>query len=86
MLKLYQELPRALANIRVALDYQPWSPKLQYRAGMTYKGTGQRALVLKHLSAALCWSEDSDLQDDTAVASEEVRSMSTGDGVERNPH
>ena len=68
LLKLNQELSRASRHIEFALDYQPWSPTLQYRAGMIFQAKGERAKALKHLHKALYWSEDAELRDKAAAA------------------
>ncbi len=68
LLKLNQELPRAARHIEFALDYQPWSPTLQYRAGMIYQAKGEREKALTRLHKALYWSEDAELRDKAAAA------------------
>ncbi len=68
LLKLEQELGQALRHIEFALDYQPWSPTLQYRAGMIHKGLDQRDLAMKRLRKALYWAKDGDLREDAAAA------------------
>jgi len=68
LLKLDQDLDQARVHISVALDFQPWSPTLQYRAGLIHQGGGNLEAARKHLQKALYWSKDEELREDVRRA------------------
>ena len=72
LLKLNQDLDEARKHISIALDFQPWSPALQYRAGLIHQGDGSLDAARKHLQKALYWSKDTELREDARSALTEI--------------
>jgi tetratricopeptide (TPR) repeat protein len=72
LLKLQQNLDQARMHISVALGFQPWSPTLQYRAGLIHQGDGNLAAAREHLQKALYWSKDAELREDAQSALAEL--------------
>ena len=70
LLRLDEDLDAASGHIARALDHQPWSPVLHYRAGVIAKRRGQLKRAAEHLEKARYWSDDQDLGRDVAVALE----------------
>ena len=69
---LGEDLPSARAHIGIALDYQPWSPTLQYRTGMILKRVGEAGEARAHLERALSWGEDGEVRENALEALAEL--------------
>jgi tetratricopeptide (TPR) repeat protein len=64
LLKLNQDLDQARVHISMALNFQPWSPPLQYRARLIHQGDDNLDAAHEHLQKALYWSKDTELRED----------------------
>lgn len=72
------DLAAAIVHVRVALEYQPWSPDLNLLAGQIYQGLGETDSAREHLQHALYWAESERVRIAAAEAMAELESTASG--------
>ncbi len=66
--KLGGDLDVAAGHLEAALDFQPWSPTLNYRAGVIQKRLGNIDEAIAHLDKAVYWGDTEGVREDAEAA------------------